>query len=168
MNIIEVSGNLFLPEKWYRGENVENLYFAHCIASDFGMYGGIAKQFVQRLDMKRKLFDWAYENNLIDEVSKNPAAEIYAHSIPTLVGKAVLIEHTYNLITKEYTAEKPTQDNLTSSLRHMKSQMGRSCDLAIPDMIGCGIDELNRDVVMATLQAVFLMTAGNLYVVKLD
>ena len=160
MKIIEVKGDLFNTA----GYTDKPVMFAHCIASDFGMHGGIATQFIEHFDMKTKLIDWAKAHMI--PLNKNKR---YTAFRPTLVGKAVRIENTYNLITKETTFGKPTMEDLTASLQDMKRQMveNKETVLAIPDMIGCGIDGLNRSQVLTTIQSIFLMTGITIYVVRL-
>lgn len=163
MNVIEVKGNLFDTADY----TDKPVMFAHCIASDFGMGAGIATQFIDRFDMKNKLKKWAKDNAVPTKSRKYSSA--YFSYRPTLVGSAVRIENTYNLITKACTYEKPTLNDLTRSLQDLKRQMvsNKETVLAIPDMIGCGIDGLNRSQVLTVIQSVFLITEITIYVVRL-
>ena len=155
MKVIEVKGNLFDTDKYASGEN---FVLAHCIASDIGMYGGIATQFIDRYDMKNKLL-----KHLGYASHRQAPANI------DLVGTAIKIDNVYNLITKLTTGELPTIEDLSNSLKDMKHQMAEADEhiLAIPDMIGCGIDMLDRNLVLTTLQSIFLFTDITIYVVKL-
>ena len=155
MKVIEVKGNLFDTDKYAIGENV---VLAHCIASDIGMYGGIATQFIDRYNMKNKLL-----NHLGCTSNRQAIANI------DLVGTAIKIDNVYNLITKLTTGELPTIEDLSNSLKDMKHQMTEAGEhvLAIPDMIGCGIDMLDRNLVLATIQSIFLFTDITIYVVRL-
>jgi hypothetical protein len=155
MKVIEVKGNLFDTDKYANGENV---VLAHCIASDIGMYGGIATQFIDRYDMKNKLL-----KHLGYASYRQAPANI------DLVGDAIKIDNVYNLITKLTTGELPTIEDLSNSLKDMKRQMTEAGEhiLAIPDMIGCGIDRLDRNLVLTTIQSIFLFTDITIYVVRL-
>lgn len=155
MKVIEVKGNLFDTDKYASGENV---VLAHCIASDIGMYGGIATQFIDRYDMKNKLLKHL-----------GYASHHQAPANIDLVGTAIKVDNVYNLITKLTTGELPTIEDLSNSLKDMKHQMAEADEhiLAIPDMIGCGIDMLDRNLVLTTLQSIFLFTDITIYVVKL-
>lgn len=163
MKIMEVNGNLFNTA----GYTKEQVMFAHCIASDFGMGAGIATQFIERFDMKNKLKAWSKEQG--HPVKKANKKSFPISFRPTIVGTAVRIENTYNLITKAFTHEKPTMDDLTKSLQDMKRQMvtNKETALAIPDMIGCGIDGLERSQVLGIIQSVFLFTDITIYIVRL-
>ena len=157
MKVIEVKGNLFDTDKYVNGENV---VLAHCIASDMGMYGGIATQFIDRYDMKNKLLK--YLGYGIIHHNQAPANI-------DLVGTAIKVDNVYNLITKLTTGELPTIEDLSNSLKDMKHQMTEAGEhiLAIPDMIGCGIDRLDRNLVLTTIQSIFLFTDITIYVVRL-
>lgn len=144
LKIYEKVGDLF--------DYQDNYYLAHCIASDFGMMGGIAKQFVDRMAMRHKLVNWAdLHKTKLAINSFNPIP-----SRPELVGTAVLIENTFNLITKESTWERPTYKNLAESLIDMRSQIQKLNikKLAMP-RIGCGIDGLNWGAVYALIVVTF-------------
>lgn len=167
MVVVEVNGDLFKPEDWYDGE-VTDLYFAHCIASDFGMFGGIARQFVEKLNMKNRLIDYSYRYYINDIVLENSVFGVIK-VIPKLVGKSVLVGNTFNLITKLYTHDKPEPVDFESSIQHMKRTLVKNeiKALAIPDMIGCGIDGLDRDWVLEVLKKALNELDINLYIVKL-
>lgn len=163
MKIVEVKGNLFNTADY----TDKPVMFAHCIASDFGMGAGIATQFIERFDMKEKLKTWSKEN--VVPTKPHKYGKSYFSYRPTLVGKAVRIENTYNLITKPFTYGKPTLKDLERTLIDMKQQMvaNKETILAIPDMIGCGIDGLERSRVLGAIQSVFLFTEITIFVVRL-
>lgn len=133
------------------------LVTAHCIAADFGMFGGIAAQFVANMDMKHKLFEWAKLNKVVS--ASNPFYKEYGDAFYTLKGTAVKIDNVYNLVTKMWTYEKPDYKTLLSALNDLKRQMRDNDEqfLAIPKL-GCGIDELDWEVVNALLASVFYDT----------
>lgn len=166
MHVVEIfGGDLFNTEE-YAWDNP--VVFAHCIASDFGMYGGIALQFIERFDMKNKLNDeWPLSN---EELFKWSTVLGRNTDCPRgyLVRTAVKIDNVYNLITKLYTSQKPTLDDLKWSLVDCRDQMLEANEkhLAIPDMIGCGIDGLSRDDVLDTIKEVFRDTNITIYTVN--
>lgn len=160
------------------GVTEDSLVLAHCIAADFGMYGGIARQFVERYDMKNRLFEYAVSENL--EVKWKPmSASLFktgttresgmTKTYSSLVGKAVKIGNVYNLITKELTCTLPTLENLFDSLQNTREQMTANKEqyLVIPDMIGCGIDGLSRNDVISVIETVFQDTDITVVAVKL-
>ena len=169
MKFVEVTGNLFDTDAYTK----EDVVFAHCIASDFGMYGGIATQFIKHFDMKTKLLEWSEINSISTSNCSNcyssPFVKINVLTRPSLIGKAVKIDNTYNLITKELTGSLPTLKTLESALVDLKVQMSNNDEhyLAIPDMIGCGIDRLDRNQVIGIIRSVFLFSDITVYAVKL-
>lgn len=166
--IVEVIGDIFKPEDWYDGDT-KDLYYAHCIASDFGMYGGIAKQFVDKMDMKRKLIDYRNKLEMHDLVPEDKGYGLII-TIPKLVGRVVLIDNVFNLITKRYTNVLPKKYDFESSIYYMVDILveKKIKNLAIPDMIGCGIDGLSRSWVLKVLEKALGDLDITLYVVKLQ
>ena len=159
MKFIEEHGDLF--EK----SSTDKYCYMHCIASDFGMGGGIAVQFIKNFDMKSKLKLWANDNCIPqnqDNTSRYP-------SRPTLVGKAVLIDNTFNLITKTYTYQIPTYQDITNSLIDASNQIVQLGikEVFIPDMICCGIDMCDRDKIIKIIKDVFKGVDVNIHAVKL-
>lgn len=169
MTIKFLKGDVF-DTGLYEGNNV---VFAHCIGSDFGMFGGIATQFIEHFDMKQKLINWADREvgsllNFVEFPDSYSDCNSSLPSHPTLIGKSVKIDTTYNLITKQWTSDRPTMSSLRSSLNSLKLQMlnHKELYLAIPDMIGCGIDGLDRSEVIEILHEIFYHTQITIYVVK--
>lgn len=156
----------------------DSLVIAHCIASDFGMYGGIARQFVERYDMKNRLFEYVISENIRPEwksirqpyIRVGTTREAGAIKCYTsLIGKAIKIDNVYNLITKDLTSSLPTLQTLRDALEDTKHQMivNKEQYLVVPDMIGCGIDSLNRAEVIATIESIFQNTNVEVVAVKL-
>lgn len=172
MKFVEVKGDLFVPENYlYVGD--ESVVFAHCIASDFGMHGGIAVAFTALYDMKNKLMKWAKQENV--EAVSTTLFQAFGNKYkvfirPSLIGKAVKIDSVYNLITKDKTSVRPLLKNLEESLKDLKQQMINNGDkvLAIPDLIGCGIDGLERSDVVNLIETIFADTDITIYAVKLE
>lgn len=120
MNIREETRDLFTVPKDY--------YLVHCISGDYALGAGIAYQFRQRFNMRVKLL----------KTYPIPEDDSFAN-----VGKALLIDYTFNLVTKERYFHKPTYGCLKATLVDMKKQcvkLGIS-KLAMP-YIGCGLDRL--------------------------
>lgn len=145
LKIVERTGDLF--------EYQDDYVLAHCIAADFGMAGGIAKQFVDKMNMRDKLKSWSSKESV--KMTKNPYGT-FGVTRPHLLGKAVLIDGTFNLITKLWTYEQPMYENLYESLEDMKRQVQELNikKLAMPK-IGCGIDGLSWVAVFAMIVATF-------------
>lgn len=111
-------------------------YYAHCISRDYKMMKGIALQFNHRFKMKTKL------KELVKEQPE------YFNS------KCILLDKTFNLITKNYYYQKPTLDSLKISLEQMKLQLKEINYIRIP-LIGCGLDKLIWKDVEKLLHEVF-------------
>ena len=148
LKICEKTGDLFDYQDEY--------YLAHCIASDFGMMGGIAKQFVDRMNMREKLRGWYASQGVLPVMSSKANPQFPFVIRPELVGKSVLIDTTFNLITKLSTSHQPSYEDLSKSLLDMRSQIQKLNikKLAMP-RIGCGIDGLSWTAVYALIVLVF-------------
>lgn len=133
MTYTEVNGDLFRIPHGY--------YLAHCISGDYALGAGIATQFDANYNMRYKL----YKNYPI------PDDEKYAN-----VGRALLIDNVFNLVTKPRCYHKPTYDRLRETLEDMRDQ----CEmfdierLAMPT-IAAGLDGLNWDNVKEIILDVF-------------
>lgn len=111
-------------------------YLAHCVSADFALGAGIAVEFNKRFNMRAKL-----------------------HSLPKEcreVGKAILCDKVFNLITKEKYSGKPSYTSLFSTLIDMRDQCVHKgiTKLAMP-MIGCGLDKLSWDRAYYLIQNTF-------------
>ena len=115
----------------------QGYYLAHCISADFTLGAGIAKAFDSVYNMRFKLF-------------KNYPDYEY-HS-----GDALLINNTFNLVTKQKYWHKPTYESLREALEMMKEQLDfiGATKLAMP-WIGCGLDKLQKDNVYDIICEVF-------------
>lgn len=143
MIIKEIFGDLFGAP--------DNFYFVHCISADFALGVGIAKEFSQRKNMREKL---NIKYGLLDKVS--------------LVGSALLVDDTFNLVTKYRYFQKPTYRTLKESLIDLKDKcisLGVN-NLAMP-RIGCGLDRLNWVHVKKIISDVFSDTDIKIYVYRL-
>lgn len=128
MTITEEKRNLFSVDDDY--------YFAHCISNDFALGAGIAVEFNHRYNMREKLLS-SFPNGVT-------------------IGDAVLIERTFNLVTKEKCFHKPTYNSLIISLKSMHNQckyLGIN-KLAIPKL-GCGLDKLEWVIVKSIIEEIF-------------
>lgn len=115
----------------------QGYYLAHCISADFALGAGIAKAFDSVYNMRFKLFrnypDYEYNG-----------------------GDALLIDNTFNLVTKQKYWHKPTYNSLREALEMMKEQLDflGATKLAMP-WIGCGLDKLQKVQVYDIICEVF-------------
>ena len=153
--------------EYYQGDlfdlESEVTVFAHCIASDFGMYGGIARQFVGKYNMKNRLKEMCKHVSITQQTTtkiihgKSFVVPTGIITRPTLLGKALKVGNTYNLITKPITGYPPENNDLfKKSLEDLKRQMiaNKEHYLAIPKL-GCGIDRMDWDDVSWIIQRIF-------------
>lgn len=119
----------------------QGYYLAHCISGDYALGAGIAKKFVEVYNMRYKLF----------KKYPIPMGEKYAN-----VGKALLIDNVFNLVTKPRCFHKPTYDTLYETLEDMKRQCEElDIDKIAMPLIGCGLDKLEWDKVSEIIEEVF-------------
>ncbi len=133
MTYKEIKKDLFEVPVYY--------YLAHCINGNYTLGAGIAREFVDRMNMQNCL-KWAY-----------PIAE---GEQAKHIGKALLVGNVFNLVTKAFHFNKPTYESLYSALKSMHEQckeLGIKY-LAMPK-IGCGLDRLDWDKVNAMIKEVF-------------
>lgn len=136
MNIREEQKDLFAVPQGY--------YLAHCISGDYALGAGIAKQFVDIYNMRYKLHSQY----------PIPDGEKYAN-----VGKAILVDNVFNLVTKPRCFQKPTYETLYDALVDMRDYCEEYdiVKIAMP-CIGCGLDRLEWDKVYDMLEDVFYTT----------
>lgn len=110
-------------------------YFAHCISGDFALGAGIAVQFNELYNMRKKLKDTCESGN---------------------INNAILIDNVFNLVTKRKHYQKPTYPSLRKALEDMADQVEdlEIEKLAIPQ-IGCGLDKLEWDRVKEIIEEIF-------------
>lgn len=133
MTIIETQKDLFTVPQGY--------YLAHCISGDYALGAGIAKKFDEVYNMRFKLHrDYAI-----------PEGKKFAN-----IGRALLVDNVFNLVTKERCFHKPTYDTLYDTLVDMREQ----CEdfgitkVAMP-RIAAGLDRLNWEKVKDVIDDVF-------------
>lgn len=128
-----VIGDLFNTPQGY--------YLAHCISGDFTLGAGIAKKFDEVYNMRYKL----HKKHPI------PDGERFGY-----VGKSLLVDNVFNIVTKERYFNKPTYEDLAYALSDMCDQMIAldATKLAMPK-IGCGLDKLNWDMVEEIIHDIF-------------
>ena len=122
----------------------EEYYLAHCISADAAMGAGIAVSFIKNFPQITTLRN---DKNLQS-------------------GQCVKIDRVFNLITKEKYWNKPTYDSLQQSLESAKNICieNNITKLAMPT-IGCGIDQLNWDLVKSIILNIFKDTDMEILVV---
>lgn len=145
MIINEVQGDLFAVPQGY--------YLAHCISGDYALAAGIAKEFDKVYNMRFKL----HRNYAIADGEKSAN-----------IGKALLVDNVFNLVTKERCFHKPTYDTLYGTLVDMKEQCENFAitKLAMP-LIGCGLDKLDWRYVKDIIEDVFDETDIEILICKL-
>lgn len=119
----------------------QGYYLAHCISGDYALGAGIAKTFNDVYNMRFKLH----------KQYPIPIGEKTAN-----VGKALLVDNVFNLVTKARFFHKPTYRDLHDTLIDMKIQCEEKdiTKLAMP-LIGCGLDKLNWSMVEDVIIDVF-------------
>lgn len=143
-NITMLNQNLFEAD-------IKNV-FAHCIGRDGKLGAGIAVSFEAIYPGLRKFIQDKYKKN-----ETTTPGIVRAVFYETKFNKNRVI---YNLITKEYSREKPTIENLEDSLILLKEQMIENDEkfLAIPK-IGSGLDKLSWEYdVIPAIKRVFMNT----------
>ena len=129
----EVQQDLFTVPQGY--------YLAHCISGDYALGAGIAKKFDEVYNMRFKLHrDFAI-----------PEGEKFAN-----VGRALLVDNVFNLVTKQRCFHKPTYDSLYDTLidmRELCADFGIT-KLAMP-RIAAGLDRLDWEKVKDIIKDVF-------------
>jgi len=143
MNITSEKRDLFTVQNDY--------YLAHCISADYALGAGIALIFNKKYNMSAKL------NNLYP-----------TDNYDKYIGKALLIDNVFNLVTKERYFYKPTYITLRMSLEDMREQCLKNGikKLAMP-LIGCGLDKLSWDIVENIIINVFKNDDINILICKL-
>lgn len=147
MTFTEKKGDLFsIPSEYY---------LVHCISSDFALGAGIAKTFDEKYDMRYKLMQ-TYKGH--------PKT----HDNKSYIGKALMIDNVFNLVTKERYWHKPVYKSLYNTLIDMKNQCIAHgiTKLAMP-RIGCGLDRLDWDRVSEMIKYVFADTDTDVIVYTL-
>lgn len=119
----------------------QGYYMAHCVSGDYSLGAGTAKKFDEIYNMRFKL----HKNFPIQYGNK------YAN-----VGKALLIDNVFNLVTKPRWYHKPRLETLFDALVDMKEQCEAKdiTRLAIT-RLGCGRDKLDWEDVSQMIQDVF-------------
>ena len=84
------------------------------------------------------------------------------------VGRALLVDNVFNLVTKQRYFHKPTYDDLYETLVDMKEQceMFDIKRLAMP-IIGCGLDRLSWNKVKDIIEDVFSKSEIEILICKL-
>ena len=129
----EVHGDLFAAP--------QGCYLVHCISGDYALGAGIAKIFDEVYNMRYKL----HKNYAIENGKKFDN-----------VGRALLVDNVFNLVTKKRCFHRPTYDDLYDTLIDMREQMADFgiTKLAMP-LIGCGLDKLEWNKVKDVIEDVF-------------
>lgn len=145
----------------------EGVYYVQCISADLRMGRGIATQFNDHFDMKRKLIK-AYPNYIQRFDSSYcfvNGEEIHDADVLYVPGTPV-----FNLVTKRNYWDKPTLQSLDHSLMILLDMLLRSfpddVELLMPK-IGCGLDRLNWKFVRHIIFKRFYGSDINITICKL-
>lgn len=135
MEVKEINADIFTASE---NDEEDDIYYAHCISNDYALGAGIAVAFNNKYDMRRKLH------------------KEYPNEDCSYVGKALLVDNVFNLVTKTRCWHKPTYDTLREALEDLKTQclLSGVTKLAIPK-IGCGLDGLDWECVKEFIEDVF-------------
>ncbi|MBR1529196.1 MAG: macro domain-containing protein [Oscillospiraceae bacterium] len=132
----------------------DSYYFAQCISADFAMGKGIALQFNQHFQIKKRL-------------KANHPDYLHFWKLNHLTADCILENKVFNLITKPYWRSKPTYQTLELSLQIMKKICLEKeiSKLAMP-LIACGLDGLDWNQVSFMIQNIFFDTEIEILVCK--
>lgn len=127
-----------------------------CISADFAMGAGIAMQFNDRYDMKRRLTD-----KYGDWMTR-------WDNYPEERGVCIKEGKVFNLVTKKVYWQKPTYETMQRAIDSLCicAKNARVTELAMP-MIGCGLDRLVWDKVSEIIQRRFMNEDFNILVCTL-
>lgn len=122
----------------------QGYYLAHCITADFSLGAGLAKKIDQVYNMKEKL-DYFY-----------PYLPFTDKDGDSQVGKALLIDNVFNLVTKKRPDKKAKYKRLYTTLEDMREKMEHRLitKIAIPKL-GCGHDKMEWGRVREIIEEVF-------------
>ena len=144
----------------------------HCISADFALGAGIAKQFDERFNLRKKLKDISSEDKDSDERFEwNNAGSVIMVIAEDLLKPYENQRIIANLVTKKFCYQKPTYKSLRESLDSLNTFIDalikmrkfrafntntkpESLKLAMP-RIGCGIDRLDYDNAQEIIKDVF-------------
>lgn len=145
MTLAEKNGDIFAAPQGY--------YLAHCISGDFALCYGISKKFDDVYNMRYKLFQ-NYPFNCGGRYN--------------YIGKALLVDNVFNLITKARCFHKTTYDSLYEALVDMKKlcEVFNITKLAMP-RIGLGRDGLRWSNVKDIISGVFEDTSIDIVIYSL-
>lgn len=128
-NFIEKQGSVFDSSM-----TNSDLYYAHCVSADFAMGMGIAVEFDRRFNLKEQL------------------KRIYNKNSES----CILLNHVFNLITKEKYWHKPTYISLKKAVLEMKAIcLDKNIKEIHMPRIGCGLDGLSWIIVKQIIQNIF-------------
>jgi len=152
MTYTEIKGDLFQHFQKIGNDTFtlpadRNIAYAHCIAND-GNYGaGIAPVFI----------NYFFQSGTFVKrfLKENPwKGHGWSLAFNRINGEHYLLEA--ELITKEFTYEKPTYETLTEALKILRFYCGQyQIDTLRMPKIGCGLDGLQWEKVSEIIKSVF-------------
>lgn len=152
MIFTEVYDDLFNRELYHDG-----VWYVQCISADLRMGRGIAGQFNDHFDMKRKLMEKFRIEDTINAFRHQKAEVIFIKEAPV-----------FNLVTKEHYWDKPNLGSMCEALKLLRFYCGvfGIKELLMPK-IGCGLDKLEWKSVKKIIFSVFENTDMKITVCKL-
>ena len=150
----EIIGDIFENVK---DKKMSGVFYGQCISNDFAMGAGIAKQFNKYFNTKSRLLSKKAEYDSYCKKYYNKdlfVTRIIDDYRFSQVGKVILVDNVFCLITKEKYYEKPTLKTFTKTIESLYDKIDfelafknlRIMELRVP-MLGCGLDKLNwKDV----------------------
>lgn len=154
----EVIGDIFENVK---DKKMSGVFYGQCISNDFAMGAGIAKQFNKHFNTKSKLLSKkaAYDSYCKKYYGKDDfVTGIIDDYKFGSVGKVILVDNVFCLITKEKYYEKPTLETFAKTVERLYEKIDFELtfknlyirELRVP-MLGCGLDKLNWEDVKPIL-----------------
>lgn len=136
-NIRFIEGDIFSP--WTHA-------VAHCVGADFRMGAGVAKGFVAK-----------FGRPVIDS-SKAVCGSVHLQTAKDVLGSLTLLHMVTKPLSSVPAVKEPKsyihlERCLKVVAKHVKETMGKK-EVAIPNLIGCGLDGMDRSKVLNILQRV--------------
>lgn len=157
----EVLDDLFNRSLYHEG-----VHYVQCASADLRLGRGIAQQFNDHFDIKKKLMEH-YGNYIL--VYDNHC--VYLHGIGPIYSDVLSVPGTpvYTLITKRNYWDKPTNDSMYHALyllRQKAYHVDGVTEFLMPK-IGCGLDKLKWKDVKEMIFKIFGDTDASITVCRL-
>lgn len=136
-NIRFIEGDIFSPRTYA---------VAHCVGADFRMGAGVAKGFAAKFGRPK-----------VDK-EKAVCGSVHLQEVKDVLGSLTMLHMVTKPLSSVPAVKEPKsyihlERCLKIVAKHVKESMGRS-KIAIPNLIGCGLDGMDRSRVLSILQRV--------------